>query len=508
MKRWFLIVIVASIGAAACSGSNPMLPVPATRTPETVANRTTRLVDGGRQTYTIRTTGSSFKFPPFAGFSGTGYYTRNNSPYGATLQITNSGTGNLLGVPASTIGNVALYWEAQLGGGASSVTFRAASRTMKLVSSQLQSGASYSVAVYQWNQLIEAYSAGTASNRTLTFQTPLSGITLYYYTPIAIELMQVTGPTPTPSPTPTPTPYPQTLYASYSDPTNGGVYSFDGDAFGSAPNNFVANPNAFAAGTDDSQNLYVTSMNPAVLNEYYHGGGSFTYTNDMSNPTGVAIDVGASAPINVANGPGISGAGQLLMFAQGVDQASPWTDPNLMSIVSIAVDAGGNVYVGGTNTQNVPEIDLVSNGTTSNLGLLLTGTPTGLALDQSGNLLVAENAGVAVFMPGQTTASSWIGSYGQTPYSLAFGNGGNWLYVLYNNPPCSLSCINVYAYPSGTTLGQYNLSGASPYYGVALAPRVPLFDPGAMRRKHPRFRYWTNLAKSRVRLIHPRLPYR
>ncbi|MBV9056721.1 MAG: hypothetical protein JO351_08800 [Candidatus Eremiobacteraeota bacterium] len=251
-------------------------------------------------------------------------------------------------------------------------------------------------------------------------------------------------------------------------------------------------PSAFAAAVDDSQNLYATTTNPATLNEYYPGGGSFTYTNGLASPTGVAVDAGGNALIQVANGASLSNAGQLLTFQQGVNAPSPSSDPNLVSISSVAVDAAGNIYAGGTSVQNTPEVDLETNGSIVNLGLQLTSTPTGVTLDTSGDLLVAESGGVAVFAPGQTTPSKWIGSYGQAAYALAFGDNGNWLYVLYDTPPCYLSCVTVFAYPGGSVLGQYNLSGAAAYYGVALSPRVPLFNPAAMRRRHPHWRYWTH----------------
>jgi hypothetical protein len=171
----------------------------------------------------------------------------------------------------------------------------------------------------------------------------------------------------------------------------------------------------------------------------------------------------------------------------------------MVSVASVAVDGVGNLYAGGTNNQNAPEVDLIpSGGSPRNLGLQLTGTPTGLALDQSGNLLVAQSNGVAVYVPGQTAPVSWIGSYGQTPFALAFGNAGNWLYVLYDGIRCYASCIDVYAYPAGTIVGQFGLSGSNEYYGVAVSPRVPLFNPNAMRRKHPHFRYWTNVRRTRL----------
>jgi hypothetical protein len=529
MQRSFLLIVLVSLGMAACSTSNSTLPtamlpsavVWKSQASTPIVSRSMRHDAGKgykRVTVTINRAGGTFTFPSDGGFNGVGSYPANNAPAGAKLQITNSDLDNVLGVPLSVSGSPILFFEAQISG-ASQVTFQNVADTMTLTSTKLRASMTYGIAAYLWNQEIESYTAGSPSNQTLTFQTPLSGLSMAYYTPFAFELvvspsttptpsptpsptptptptpMPTPTPTPNPTPTPTPTPYPQTLYAAYNDPYYGGVYSFDGDKFGSAPNGFNAMPSAFALGIDDPQNLYVSSSNPAVVNEYYAAGGEFTYSNDIANPTAVAVDAGSNPAINVGNGSGVSGY-QLLMFPQGVNQAAPLTDPNLSSVQSVTVDAAGNTYVGGVSNQNAPEVDLFAGSAFLNLGLQLNGTPTGLALDQAGNLVVAEGGGVAVFSPGQTSPSSWI-NYGQQPFALAFGNAGNWLYVLYNTYPCYTSCINVYAYPAGTLLGQYSLSGGSGYFGVALSPRVPLFNPNAARRKHAHFRYWSNSSPHR-----------
>ena len=530
MKRTFLVLVLISLAGAACSSSNTIAQLP----PQSAAPEQTVAPDAHRAgsqqykrvTVAIKDPGSTYTFPTFGNFKGKGSYTKNDASANATLQITNSGPNNLLGVPVSATGAVQLYFEAQIAG-AYEVTFQNVAKTMTLTSTTLKSTATYAISVYLWNKQIEYYTAGTPSNGTLTFQTPFSGLQMSYYTPIMIELLEVGSPTASPSPTPTPTmsppptatpsppptptasppptptpspsptptatPNPQTLYAAYNDPVYGGVYAFNGNQFGSGPTNFTSLPSAFAAGVDDLQNLYVSSSS-GYVQELYPGGGTFTYDQSVAHPSSVAAYAGYNPAIDVANGSGISGYAQMLTFQQGVDQSTPSTDPNLISVAGVALDAAGNLYAGGTNNQNAPEVDLIaSGGSPTNLGLQLAGTPTGLAVDQTGNLLVAQTNGIAVYAPGESTPVSWIGSYGQTPFALAFGNAGNWLYVLYDGIPCYASCIDVYAYPAGTLLGQYGLNGSSEYYGVAISPRVPLFNPNAMRRKHPHFRYWTNV---------------
>lgn len=583
MHRIFIVLTLIALGAAACSGfeSNTAAPgIPA----QSPADRSTGpsatfafvghpIVPDGKRvrgfgkrykqtTVTLDDSGGTFVFPQKSYFSGTGSYTANNAPAGATLQITNSGAQNPLGVPVSATGTVVLNFEAQIGNGAQYITFEPSSKTMTLSAKVLQAGASYQLVAYLWNHVIELYSVGSPSNGrrpTLTFQTPFSDLTMYYYTPIGFELVMLAAPTPSPSPSstpsatppptlspsppptlspsppptlsptppptlsppptltpsppptmnPTPTPqpsssptaspHPQTLYAAYDDPVYGGVYSFDANNFGSAPFNFNPIPSAFAAAVDDAQNLYISSASGPVR-EFYIGGGTFTYDDKVASPTALAANSGYMPAINVANGSGVSGYAQLLTFPQQVDQATPFMDPNLSAIQSVTADAAGNRYVGGISTQGGPEVDLLSTGLPSNLGLQLSGTPTGLALDQAGDLLVTESQGVAVFAPGQTTPYTWIGSYGQTPFALTFGDSGNRLYVVYNSIPCYSSCINVYGYPSGALLGTYSLTGTPNYYGVAISPRVPLFNPNAMRHKHSHRKYWTDFYRNGRRM--------
>ena len=245
---------------------------------------------------------------------------------------------------------------------------------------------------------------------------------------------------------------------------------------------------------DDSQNLYASSTYPSVVDEYYSGGGTFAYTNNVINPSGVAALAGSSPAIDVANG-GLSGYNELLTFQQGYNQSASFNDPNLATVQSVTVDAAGDTFVGGVSNQSSPEVDLVQGSYGPvNLGLQLSSAPTGITIDQAGNLLVTQSDGVAVFAPGQTSPTSWIG-YGLQPFGLAFGNNGNWLYVVANGYPCYFSCVNVYSYPAGSRIGQYSLPGSSSYFGIALSPRVPLFSPSAMRHRHPHFRYWTDLRR-------------
>ena len=236
MKRSFLLVLLIGVGAAACSASKsedvvPSIPVaalpasaiPAEANPEqtilpgkrsAVSSRpVTRLGQGGyaQSTFTINSKGATFKFPTYDGLSGTGYYPANNAPpSGAKLQVTNSGSNNLIGVPPSATaqGTVVFYFEAQLSGAAYQVTFHSSTKTMQLRSTQLQSTATYAVAAYLWNKELEYYNVGSPSNGLLVFPNPFSGLTMSYYTPIAFELLVVSNATPTPSPTPTPQPTP------------------------------------------------------------------------------------------------------------------------------------------------------------------------------------------------------------------------------------------------------------------------------------------------------------
>ncbi|MBV8372617.1 MAG: hypothetical protein JOY69_05100, partial [Candidatus Eremiobacteraeota bacterium] len=377
--------------------------------------------------------------------------------------------------------------------GSAAVTFQSSNLQMTLVSAALQAGSSYEVDVFAAGApgIVESYGAGTPKNGKLKFQSPFSGIAIAPGTPVTIELAIV--------------PYPQTLYVSndYSSSNSSpGVYLFNGDSFGSSAQGFLSLAEAGALAVDDAQNLYVGACIPnteCFANEYspaLQGLVSY-YTSfypQWCGPTGATVASGANPAV------GVSCSNVVDTFPQGSGSPqSSYPDSNLSSVDCVAFDAAGNQYVGGVNSRSGSyEVDISGpGGTWSSLGLELVEYPAQLTLDSSGNLLVAEpGLGVAVFTPGQAAPSAYI-DYGADTISLALGNGGNWLYVYQGRLNNNDNSVNVYRYPAGTLLGQYFLYEFNGQ--IAVAPRVPLFNPAAMRRTHPGFRYWTDTIAPRPR---------
>jgi outer membrane protein assembly factor BamB len=142
--------------------------------------------------------GGSFALPQYEHVRGHVPYNQNDATSGITLTFTNSGSNNLLGAPAPPNGTVAVYLSASIAG-ASSVAFSSGSNTMTLTSDTFQPGARYEVYSYEGSQEDSSVPA-TLERRTLTFQTPLSAISIPSGTPLAIEVVLVSSATPTPSP--------------------------------------------------------------------------------------------------------------------------------------------------------------------------------------------------------------------------------------------------------------------------------------------------------------------
>lgn len=495
------ICSVAAGMLAACGGQQTtqsgagLLPSPLGRlspSRSTESGRLQRLIPEGKAsksiTFTIKSAGGAFTIPSYGGFSGSGSYNPNNAPQGAQLTLTNSGTHNVLGAPTPSYGTPILYLEASLKG-ASSVTFKSGANTVTIVSKSLENGTTYDIVSYAGSGQVQSYSAGTAKKGQLTFQTPLSALSLYSGTPITVELV---------------VPASQSLLVPCQDcgSSDGAVEFYNGNAPGGVTNSLGAHYAASVA-LDDVNNLYVggeASSGSEYISEYYNAGGSFTYTNnlpseDVSVP-GIGPLAGSSPAFDAVTGVGTNYGYEYLTFPQqGLNQSSGYDDPNLGLMYGIAVDALSNAYVSGQNYSGGYEVDfLETNVGAFNLGLQLSGPPYGLALDSQGNLLVAEFTGVAVFPPGQTAPSRIYDAH-KGSFSVAFGNGGDWLYV--GNVKTPSYSVEVNAYPQGKTLWTDSLPPGTGRQ-IAIEPRLPLFNPDFYRRMHPRFKYWTDFVRGRV----------
>jgi outer membrane protein assembly factor BamB len=144
-------------------------------------------------TVAISPHGSNFALPHYAGFNGTATYNANNASV-ARLKLANSGTNNPLGAPTPTEGTPVLYLEASISVAAGTppgVTFESGSNMMTLKSAEFLPGGDFEIDAYDGSHKVESYAAGTPAKRTLTFQTPFSGLSIYSGRPLTIEVVRV-----------------------------------------------------------------------------------------------------------------------------------------------------------------------------------------------------------------------------------------------------------------------------------------------------------------------------
>jgi hypothetical protein len=285
------------------------------------------------------------------------------------------------------------------------------------------------------------------------------------------------------------------MLVTCADCGKGRVYFYDADKVGARPKKSIAIENAFAIGIDDENDLYVSGGGnhrlPVIITELVAAGGKFVYSDDVYDPVNVVPQQGASPPFYVAN---YREPQELYFPTNGVNSAEAYDDPYLSDIGAIAIDAAGDVYVGGMSTKDKPEIDFIPHGGNAiNLKLHVVAQIYALNLDTNGNLVVAEsNVGVAVFSPTKRDPILWFDrstKYDEThPVSVSFGDGGEHIYIMDDD------FVRVYDYVTKQSLGVYIIphSLVCCTAQVTIQPRVPLFDPSTYARAHPRHAYWTD----------------
>jgi len=434
----------------------------------------------------LRRKGGTFSMNPYDGFTLSGGYSANNASNRTTLAITNSGAANPLNAPTPSYGTPVLFIEAAVK--PRSVAFQVGHSSVTIQSTSLQSGAYYDIVAYAGDRQVASYaSAYPANNGELVVQTPFSGLSITPGEPVTIELVALSA---------------ESLLVPCSSCNNGAVDYYNANAPGGiTASTAVSYANSVAV--DDSDNIYVGANSATecqgLIIELYSIGGTFSYTDNLgceSQPRSIAPASGASPAFDAAEAVSY----QMLSFPdQGVNSSFGYTDPNLIALATITVDGANNVYLGGTNSSNAPEVDfLTPSQQLSSLGLQLSGTPTALAIDTQGDLLVAEcGVGIAVFPPGATTPSSFYDAH-NCPSSMVFGNGGNWLYVIDHGIQRGYYNVFVYEYPGGGVTTEWY--DGMPYQDfptqIAIEPRVPLFNPDLYRKERPYWKYWGDLKRN------------
>jgi hypothetical protein len=345
------------------------------------------------------------------------------------------------------------------------------------------------VADYGASEIEEyAYPSGTLVNLFQNAMRYPESLALRPAEPLPTRSPQPPPPTPTPTPSPTPTPVPTpppgTLYAGILNQSPNSVTLFDAQSFSqqSQITQGVAGPRGLAF--DSQGNLYVTTFigNSGAVNVYPPGQSSpsTTYTQGLGQtPWGVAVGPDGSVyvvnnyePTNVVvYGPG------------GTTQTATLNDPNFVNVYAIAADSAGNTYVSFySSSTNNGQIDEFPAGSTTpvTLPMAVSGQVLGIAVDASGDLIVADGSEVDVFPPGASSPSQVIGrgQFGEAS-GVALDATESFLYVgdlPYGN-------VYVYTYPAGNLIGSFSAGSNVYVFSLILSPTPPLGSPFDLRHR-------------------------
>ena len=222
------------------------------------------------------------------------------------------------------------------------------------------------------------------------------------------------------------------------------------------------------ANTDSKGNLYITNTRGNTVTEYAPGSvnPSFTYSSGLGAPAGVAVDSKQNVYVSSLSPASVK------VFPQGSNTPGV-TITNLTYPIDVALDPSANLYVtsytaGFTNGEIVEYSPGSTNGT--NLGIV-TGAPGGIALDEAGDIVTADQhlPGVLVFPPGKTAPSLTFAQNTLDPDPVRFLANEKQVYV----GDAVGNAVYVYDYPSGKLVDTIT-DGIDGPNGLALDPAPPL----------------------------------
>lgn len=198
------------------------------------------------------------------------------------------------------------------------------------------------------------------------------------------------------------------------------------------------------------------------------------YSREVWDP--VDVTVAGDGTVYIAN---ISSA--VTVYPPGsTDPSQQLQGPSGYAPLGLATDAAGNVFVSYVGQSSGGVVYEYSPGSTSgkSLGLNLSGTPHGLAIDRQGNLVVAVSnapnpgSAIEVFAPGaKQPKTTMLGPF--QPFMLAFGRKEHRLFAADYGSGNNDGGVFVYSYPDGTLLFEDTQGTAAGAYGVAADPRSP-----------------------------------
>jgi DNA-binding beta-propeller fold protein YncE len=213
---------------------------------------------------------------------------------------------------------------------------------------------------------------------------------------------------------------------------------------------------------DGSKNLWVTDLGNDTVTEYARASTtpSLTISTDIANPTGIVVDSAGTVYVaNVAND-------TVTVYPKGETSPS-LTIPIASSPEYLATDSSDNLYVStGIGVWEFPS------GSTTGTELNLTiGSPGAIEVDNSGNIILADDGpalAVDIFPAGQSTPSESI-PVGNDPFSLSLSKSEKKLYVSGENTTNGSFLIEQLDYPNGTTFTDKLTTGTGDW-PIAVSP--------------------------------------
>lgn len=220
------------------------------------------------------------------------------------------------------------------------------------------------------------------------------------------------------------------------------------------------------AWVDASGNLYVANYNAGNVTEYAPGGTSPSCTySGIADPVNVTTD--ASGNVFVADFNHLNNPGYIDEFAQCSNTMSKQYSVN-SGPEGVAVDAKGDIFVAFFNASFNGGFEEFVKGSSTPTPLSATvGSPAGLVIDKSGNLIADDQTGsIALIAPPYASAKTLVSGL-----SDPFHDSLTKKEALLLNANSGTTTVTVYKYPSGTlltTLGASN--GLKSVEGVAFSP--------------------------------------
>jgi hypothetical protein len=212
---------------------------------------------------------------------------------------------------------------------------------------------------------------------------------------------------------------------------------------------------------DASKNLWATEIGSETVNEYAKGATSpsFTISTGIGSPTGLTVD--SAGTVYVAN----VASDTVTEYPKGETSPS-LTIPISTSPEYLATDSSDNLYVStGLGVWEFPP----GSTTGSELDLSM-GSPSGIEVDKSGNIIVIDSTALTidVFPPGQSTPSEQIPDSPDDPFALSLSKSDKKLYVSAIDATGDF-IVQQLLYPNGTSLTN-KLTTDAGQWPIAVSP--------------------------------------